>query len=78
MVTHTYSCWISGNPSVPTHFFFFFHLFRATSAAYGSSQARVQIGAIATSLNHSHTNAGSKTHLQPTPQLMAMPDPLTH
>ena len=58
-------------------FFFFFWLFRAAYAAYGSPQARGQNGATASSLCHSHSNAGSgsKTHLWPTPQLTAMPDP---
>ena len=55
--------------------FFFFCLFRATSAAYGGSQARGIIGATAAGLHHSHSNARSEPHLQPTPQLMAMPDP---
>ena len=51
----------------------FFFLFRATPApaAYGGSQVRCQIGAIAASLCHSHSNAGSKPHLRPTPQLTA-------
>ena len=44
-----------------------FGLFRDTSAAYGGSQARDPIRAIAASLCHSHSNAGSKPHLQPTP-----------
>ena len=35
---------------------------RATPAAYGGSQARGQIGAVAASLHHSHSNAGSLTH----------------
>ena len=51
----------------------FFFSFRAT-LAYGSSQARGQIRAVAADLCHRHSNAGSKLHLQPT-QLMAMPDP---
>ena len=34
-----------------------FSLFRAATAAYGSSQARGQIGAIAAGLHHSHSNA---------------------
>ena len=42
--------------------------------AYGSSQARGWIRAVAASLHHSHRNAGSELHLQPTPQLMAIPD----
>ena len=52
-----------------------FHLFRATPRAYGGSQARGGTGAIAASLYHSHSNAGSEPHLQPTAQLMAMLDP---
>ena len=55
------------------HFFF---PFMAQVAAYGSSQARGQIGATAASLRHSNT--GSETHLQPTPQLTATRDPLTY
>ena len=47
----------------------------AAPAAYGGSQARGRIGAAATSLRQSHSNAGSEPHLQPTPQLMATPDP---
>ena len=55
-------------------FFFFLLLFRATLAAYGSSQkARGWIGAAAANLHHSNTE--SKPHLRPTPQLTAMPDP---
>ena len=52
-----------------------FLLFRAASAACGGSQARGPIGAIATGLYHSHSNARSEPHLGPAPQLMAMPDP---
>ena len=50
----------------------FFFSFRATPAAYGSFQGRGQIGAAATSLGHSHSNARSEPHLRPTPQLTAM------
>ena len=50
-------------------------LFTAAPAAYGSSQARGQIGAEAASLHHGHSNEGSKPHLQPTLQLSATPDP---
>ena len=55
-------------------FFIFclFRLFRATPAAYGGSQARDLIRAVAAGLRHSH--ARSKPRLQPTPQLMATPD----
>ena len=42
---------------------FIFLLFRATLAAYGSSQARGQIRAVAASLHHSHKNARSETHV---------------
>ena len=58
--------------SIPkdTCLFFFFCLFAiswAAPAAYG--------GAVATGLRHSHSNTGSEPRLQPTPQLMATPDP---
>ena len=43
--------------------------------AYGGSQARDLIGAVSAGLHHSHSNARSEPRLQPTPQLMAMPDP---
>ena len=43
--------------------------------AYGSSQARDQIGATAAGLGHSHSNARSKPLLRHTPQLSAMLDP---
>jgi len=46
----------------------------ATPMAYGDSQARGRIGAVATSLHQSHSNAGSEPRLQPTPQLTATPD----
>ena len=39
------------------------------------SQARGPIRATAAGLCHSHSSAGSKPHLQPTPQLMVKPDP---
>ena len=51
----------------------FFCLWRAASPAYGGSQARGGIRAVAAS--HSHSHARSKPSLQPTPQLSAMPDP---
>ena len=59
-------------------FFFFFCIFRAASMAYGCSQARGQIGAVAAGLHHSHSNKGSKPCLQPIPQLTVTLDPLTH
>ena len=56
-------------------FFFFVLFFRATPATYGGSQARDLIRAVDASLCQSHSNARSEPHLQPTSQLMAMPDP---
>ena len=43
--------------------------------ACGSSRARNQIRAAAASLQHSHSNTGSKPPLQSVSQLTAMPDP---
>ena len=43
--------------------------------AYGGSQARGRIGAVAAGRCQSRSNAGSEPGLQPTPQLTAMPDP---
>ena len=56
-------------------FVFFSFLFRVALTAHGSSQARGQTGAAATSLHHGHSNEGSKPRLRLTPQLTAMPDP---
>ena len=53
----------------------FFFFFKATGAAYGSSQARGQITATAAGLHHSHSNIRSKPRLWSAPQLTAMPDP---
>ena len=50
-------------------------LFRTSSIAYGSSQARGLIRATAAGLHQSHSSTGSDLCLQPTPQLTAMPDP---
>ena len=49
-------------------YFISFYLFRATPVAYGFSQSRGLIGAVAN--GHSHSNARS----EPTPQLIATPD----
>ena len=65
----------NGHPCLVTDFFFFFCLFRAAPPAYGGSQARGLIGAVSAGLRHSHSNTGSKPHLQPTPQLTAMLNP---
>ena len=47
----------------------------AAPMAYGGSQARGRIGAVAIGLHQSHSNEGSEPRLQPTPQLTAMLDP---
>ena len=52
--------------------FCLFAFSRAAPEAYGDSQARGLIGAVATGLHQSHSNAGSE---QPTPQPTATPDP---
>ena len=57
------------------NFFFAFCLFWAAPVAYGGSQARGLIRATGAGLRHSHSNAISKQHLRPSPQLMAMLDP---
>ena len=44
------------------NFVFSFFLFRATPAAYGSSQARVWIGATTTTCTTACSNTGSLTH----------------
>ena len=55
--------------------FLSFLSFRATPVAYGGSQARDLIGAVAASLCHSNSNAGFGLHLQTILQLTAMLDP---
>ena len=55
--------------------FFFFLFFRTASMAYGGSQARGPIRAVAAGLRQSYSNAGSEQRLRSTPQLMATPDP---
>ena len=57
------------------YLFIVFCPFRAAPVAYRGSQARGLIGSVAASLCQSHSNARSKPHLQPTPQLIATPDP---
>ena len=52
--------------------FLFFLFFRAAPVAYGGSQARGQIRAVAAGLHHSHSKARSEPRLQLTPQLVAM------
>ena len=61
----------------PGNFFLSFLVFWlflwAAPVAYGSSQARGRIGAVATGLHHS--SLGSEQSLRPTQQLTATPDP---
>ena len=47
----------------------------ATPKAYGGSQARGLIEAVAADLRQSNNYAGSEPRLQPIPQLTATPDP---
>ena len=54
---------------------FCFLFFRAAPVAYGSSQAKGQIRAVAAGLYQSHSHVGSEPPLQLTPQLMATLDP---
>ena len=56
------------------NFVSFFFFFMAAPVAYGSSQARSQIGIAAAGLRYSHSKAGSKPCLQPISQLSAMLD----
>uniref|UniRef100_A0A8D1M6W5 HPS5-like beta-propeller domain-containing protein n=1 Tax=Sus scrofa TaxID=9823 RepID=A0A8D1M6W5_PIG len=59
-----------GLASIGFLFFLSFCLFAiswAAPAAYGGSQARGRIGAVATGLRQSHSNSGSEPRLQPTP-----------
>jgi hypothetical protein len=44
----------------------YFVFLRVALTAHGGSQARGLIGAVAAGLHHSHSNAGSKSSLQPT------------
>ena len=56
-------------------FFLSFVFSKSAPMAYGSSQARGQIGAVAAGLRQSDSNTGSEPRLQPTPQLTATQDP---
>ena len=49
------------DPALPPYFYLF-NLFRAAPVAYGGSQSRGPIGAVAADLHHSHSNAGFLTH----------------
>ena len=59
-----------------TYTFFGGVLFRVAPEAYGGSQARSRIGAVASGLCARATATPDATpRLRPTPQLIAMPDP---
>ena len=55
--------------------YLFILVFRAAPVAYISFRARLQIGATAAGLRHSHSNKGSEPCLRPIPQLTATLDP---
>ena len=58
---------------------FFFSLFMATPMAYGGSQARSPIGAVAEGLHHSHSNSSYEPclHLHHSSRQHWIPDPLS-
>ena len=60
------------NDNISCLFFFFFSLFRATHLAYGNSQARGRIGAVAAGHNHSFFMI--RRPPRSTPQLTSMPN----
>ena len=64
----------NGNCQFLFIYLFLLFCFRATPMAYGSSWARVQIGAAAAGLHNIHGNTRSEQHLWFTPQLAATPD----
>ena len=63
----------TGTPITDNFYVFIYFAFRAAPVAYGSSQARGLIRAVATGLHDSNT--GSEPHLRPIPQLTEMLDP---
>ena len=63
------------NPLDVELFFFFFFVFLGPRAAYGGSQARSRIRAVAAGLCQNHSNTRSKPHLPPTPQFAETLDP---
>ena len=58
-------------------YFCLFAFARAAPAAYGGSQVRGLIGAVATSLCLSHSNRGSELCPRPTPQQCRILNPLS-
>ena len=74
MLRHTLDYLMNYRDDFLSHFLFLFLLFRDTPSAYGGSQARGPIRAIAAGVHHSHSNIRSKLRMQPTPQLTATLD----
>ena len=72
------SCTSTATWATAVRFFFFFILFRAAPIAYGSSQARGQMGAAAASLCYSHSDTRSKWQLWPSLQVYSKARSLTH
>ena len=61
-----HGCGVGRQLQLRCFFFFFFYLFAiswATPVAYEGSRARGRIGAVATGLRQSHSNAGSEPRL---------------
>ena len=59
--------------AIESDFFFFLGL-----CLWHMEVPRLGVKLVIAGLHNSHTNVGSETHLQPTPQVKAMPHPLTH
>ena len=75
---HTLNRYMHSSVDCSTVLFFFFNcLFRVTPMTYGSSQARGQIGAVAASLYHSHSNKGSKSYLHHSSRQCRILNPLS-
>ena len=74
MVSFTMQNLLSFIRSKVFFFYFLFFCFLGLHSACGSSRARDQTGATAAGLHNSHSNVGSKAHLQPTPQFTATLD----
>ena len=60
------------------YYYYYFCLVRATPEAYGGSQARGLMGAVAPGLCHSHSNTGSEPCLWPTATAHGNARSLTH
>ena len=74
-MTISKSIQVAANDIISSFFLGGVAISRAALTAYGGSQARGQIGAVAAGLRQSPSNAGSEPYLQSAPQLTATPDP---